>query len=280
MIQQSSNEKASQSVIEVVLQERSKSDVRGVKKIYDKRKADIHRINPGLGRDKLFVLLGKHGLLCKRKRRYAVTTQSNHRFNTFSNEMKGYKPTRPHQAWVGDITYLKTGQGFVYLFLLTDAYSRKIVGWDLTKSPDVRSGLRAATMAIRQCPDTRGLIHHTDHGIQYCNPNYVRKIKSRNIRMSMGEKGNCYENAMAERVNGILKIEYGLYAKFLNFSQALKAVRESIKDYNEQRPHWGLKLKIPAVVHAQQTAAWRAATWSVKGPVAALQAVSKTVNFF
>jgi putative transposase len=242
-------------VIELVLEERSRSDVRGVKKIYDKRKADIHRINPGLGRDKLFVLVAKHGLLCKRKRRYAVTTQSKHRFNTFSNQMKGYTPTRPHQAWVGDITYLRTREGFVYLFLLTDAYSRKIVGWNLTKSPDVRSGLRAARMAIKQCPDTKGLIHHTDHGIQYCSPRYVKKLQLRGITMSMGEKGNCYENAMAERVNGILKIEYGLYATFLNFSEALKVVKESIKDYNEQRPHWGLNLKIPAVVHAENIAA-------------------------
>jgi len=255
LIQQSSIEKASKSVIELVLEERSVCQVRGVKKIYNKRKADIHRINPGLGRDKLFVLLSQHGLLCKRRRRYAVTTQSNHRFNTFSNQMKGNKPTRPHQAWVGDITYLRTMEGFVYLFLLTDAYSRKIVGWNLTKTPDVKSGLRAAAMAIKQCPDTKGLIHHSDHGLQYCSPRYVRKIESRGIKMSMGEKGNCYENAMAERVNGILKIEYGLYAKFLNFSQALKAVKESIKDYNDERPHWGLNLKIPSVVHAHEIAA-------------------------
>jgi transposase InsO family protein len=164
--------------------------------------------------------------------------------------MKDFKATRPHQAWVGDITYVRTRQGFVYLFLLTDAYSRKIVGWQLSRSQTVKAALRAAKMAIRQCPDTKGLIHHTDHGFQYCSPVYVKVTESRNIQPSMGETGNCYENAMAERVNGILKGEYGLDATFNNIQEALKATKQGIKDYNEQRPHWSLQLQIPSVVHA------------------------------
>ena len=142
----------------------------GVRKLYHKCEGDIHRINGGFGRDKLFDLLRSRDLLVKRRRKYACTTQSKHRFRKYDNKMKGFKPTRADQAWVGDITYVRTRKGFVYLFLLTDAYSRKIVGWHLGNSLAIEGAIRAATMAIRQCKDPTGLIHHTDRGFQYCSP--------------------------------------------------------------------------------------------------------------
>ena len=238
-----------------MLQERIKSKVRGIKKIYHKRRSDIARISRSLGRDKLFDLVRRHGLLNKRKRKYAVTTNSHHRFRKYDNQIKSFKAKKPHQAWVGDITYVRTRGGFVYLFLLTDAFSRKIVGWELSRSLAIEGAFVAAGMAIRQCPNLKGLIHHTDHGFQYCAPWYVNKLESKGIQISMGEVGNCYENAMAERVNGILKGDYAIDATFKDFEEALKATRESIKDYNEERPHWGLKLAIPSVIHDQQITA-------------------------
>ncbi|CAN5534954.1 hypothetical protein BH10BAC4_BH10BAC4_26010 [soil metagenome] len=239
----------------------------GVKKIYDKYDDQIHQINASLGRDKLFSLLRRNDLLIRRKRKYMVTTQSKHWFRKYKNLLKGNKPLAPHQAWVGDITYLRIRSGFVYLFLLTDAFSRKIVGWELSNSLGVSAGLQAARMAIGQCPDTRGLIHHSDRGIQYCCPAYAGKMEQLGMQMSMGEAGNCYDNAIAERVNGILKGEYGLDATFKDIQEARTATKESINDYNNERPHWSLRLKIPAVVHREKIDARRVSTCSLNGAV-------------
>lgn len=202
-----------------------------------------------VGRDKLFSILRKEGLLIHRKRRFVVTTQSKHRFHKYKNLIKDWKPTSPHQLVVADITYLRLEKGFCYLSLLTDAFSRKIVGWDLNSSLGITGTLNAARMAIRQCPKTKGLIHHSDRGIQYCAKEYVKLLKRKNIKISMGEAGNCYENALAERMNGILKQEYGLDFTFKNQKAALKAVREAINLYNSKRPHLALKYKTPEEVH-------------------------------
>jgi transposase InsO family protein len=245
-----SSDAKDQLVIRLVQEEKARNKMLGVRKVYHKRYNCIKGINSSLGRDKLFDLLRRHNLLVSRRRKYAVTTDSKHRFRKYENKLEGFTPARPHQAWVGDITYLRTRQGFVYLFLLTDAFSRKIVGWHVARSLRIEDALQAAKMAIRQCPNTKGLIHHTDRGFQYCSPAYTNKMESIGIQMSMGEAGNCYDNAMAERVNGILKSEYGLDETFRDFKETLRATTESIKDYNEQRPHWGLKLEIPSVIHA------------------------------
>jgi putative transposase len=222
----------------------------GVRKLYAIKKEAIHLINKRIGRDKLFALLGRHGLLIRRRRKYACTTQSKHRFRKYDNKFKSLVIGRPHQAWVGDITYVRIRSGFAYLFLLTDAYSRKIVGWTLSTSLGIEGARKAAQMAIRQCPDLRGLIHHSDRGLQYCAPSYVRAMEAKGVQISMGEAGNCYDNAMAERVNGILKQEYNLEATFADFKEALKSAKEAVRDYNENRPHWSLQLQVPSVVHA------------------------------
>lgn len=221
----------------------------GGKKLYGLLEGDIHRIDASMGRDKFFDLLRQHGLLIRRYRKYAVTTQSFHRFKVYQNKFKNIEPTRPHQAWVCDITYVRVQKGFVYLFLLTDAYSRKIVGWELSNSLGLEGALKSLGMAIKQCPFTKGLLHHSDRGFQYCSHEYVKRLQTKGIEISMAEAGNCYENAMAERVNGILKQEYGLDETFAHEKEASKAVKEGIQAYNEQRPHWSLGLKIPAIVH-------------------------------
>lgn len=221
----------------------------GVRKIYDKLNDDIHQIDQGMGRDKLFGLLRTRGLLIRRRRKFVCTTQSKHRFRKFDNKMKDFQPTAPNQAWAADITYLRTRHGFVYLFLLTDFYSRKIVGWALRNSLGIEGAQATVRMAMRQCKDLRGVIHHSDRGIQYCAPAFVDLLCLKGMQISMGEAGNCYDNALAERVNGILKQEYALDATFKNFKQTMQSTREAIKDYNEERPHWSLKFKVPAYVH-------------------------------
>jgi putative transposase len=221
----------------------------GVKKLYSLLNEEIHRIDDSMGRDKFFDLLRSRGLLVKRRRKYAVTTQSYHRFRIYKNRLADFTIAHPHQAWVCDITYVRIRKGFVYLFLITDACSRKIVGWDLSASLGLEGAIQSLGMAVRQCPSPEGLIHHSDRGFQYCSNEYVKRLKAKGIEISMAEAGNCYENAMAERINGILKGEYGLEETFEDEKQARQAVREGIKSYNEQRPHWSLGLQIPAKVH-------------------------------
>lgn len=221
----------------------------GGKKLYHLLQADIHAIDASMGRDKFFDLLRQWGLLVQRRRKYAQTTQSRHRFRVYKNRLQEFTAVRPHQCWVCDITYVRVKDGFVYLFLVTDIYSRKIVGWNLNKSLGLEGAFKSLAMAIRQCPRPMGLIHHSDRGLQYCCPSYTDKLKAKGIQISMGEAGNCYDNAMAERVNGILKDEYGLDGTFTHEREALQTVKEGIKAYNEQRPHWSLGLQIPANVH-------------------------------
>lgn len=223
----------------------------GTKKVYWELREEIRKCGRGFGRDKFFDLLRKHDLLVKRKRKYVVTTDSDHPFYKYKNELEKATITAPHQAWVSDITYLRTRGGFVYLSLVTDLYSRKIVGWNIDKSLAVEGALAAVKMAIKQCPDTRQLIHHSDRGIQYCCYAYSGLLKGKGVKISMGEAGNCYDNAVAERVNGILKDEYLLDSEFITKEQAIAATRQAIYLYNNKRPHWSLKLQKPAQVHAQ-----------------------------
>lgn len=238
-------------IVELVQKIRRRHKVMGGRKLFYCLQADMAGLPEPLGRDKFFDVLRRADLLVKRRRRYVRTTQSRHRFRVHKNVLQQVTVTAPHQAWVSDITYvrLKADQ-FAYLFLITDAYSRKIVGWELSKSLGLQGALGALQMALRQCPDTGSLIHHSDRGFQYCSNQYIDKLRAKSIGISMTEAGNCYENAMAERVNGILKIEYGLEETFSDAGQAMRSAREAICSYNEYRPHLSLKMKTPAAIHA------------------------------
>lgn len=202
-----------------------------------------------MGRDKFFELLASHILLVKRRRKYVSTTDSYHRFRVYKNLLKVAPVTRAHQGWVSDITYIRTGKDFVYLFLITDVFSRKIVGWNLSGSLKIGGAISALKMAIRQCPKTKEVVHHSDRGIQYCSKDYVSLLRQAKMKVSMTEENHCYENATAERVNGILKQEYGLDDTFKSESQAAKAVKEAVWLYNMERPHWSLNLATPQQVH-------------------------------
>jgi len=221
----------------------------GGKKLYFLLKGDLQQAGIKLGRDKFFELLARNGLLVKRRRKYISTTDSYHRFKVYRNLLKDKLLHKAHQGWVSDITYIRTKEDFVYLFLITDAYSRKIVGWHLSDSLKIKGAVNALTMAIRQCPDTKDLIHHSDRGIQYCSKDYVKLLKKAKIKISMTEENHCYENATAERINGILKQEYGLDETFASGAEAVRAVKEAIWSYNTDRPHWSLNLATPQQVH-------------------------------
>jgi putative transposase len=209
----------------------------------------LHKIDRGIGRDKFFDILRKKKLLVKRRKKYVYTTDSFHRFKVYKNALKNKMLTTSNQAWVSDITYLRVKGGFMYLFLITDAYSRKIIGWSLSDSLAIEGAVKALEMAIKQCRQTKGIIHHSDRGIQYCSNEYVYLLKKSEMIISMTEENHCYENATAERVNGILKEEFMLDSQFADKTIALKSVKEAIKTYNTKRPHWSLKLYTPQQIH-------------------------------
>ncbi|MGF7075180.1 putative transposase [Mucilaginibacter sp. 3215] len=221
----------------------------GGKKLYFLLKKDISKAGIRMGRDMFFELLSRNKLLVKRRRKYVSTTDSYHRFRVYRNLMKDRQLTGAHQCWVSDITYIRTSKDFVYLFLITDAYSRKVVGWYLSESLRIEGAIRSLEMAIRQRQPADNLIHHSDRGIQYCSNDYTKLLKKAKIGISMTEENHCYENAMAERVNGILKQEYGLDSTFDSAKDAIKAVKEAIGFYNMSRPHWSLNLATPQQLH-------------------------------
>ncbi|MCA0389570.1 MAG: integrase core domain-containing protein [Bacteroidetes bacterium] len=147
------------------------------------------------------------------------------------------------------MTYIRVGGGFYYLSLITEVSSRMIVGFDLSHSLGIEGVIRAMKMAFRVIRDTQGMIHHSDRGVQYCSKEYIKLLKSKGIKISMAERGNPYENAIAERVNGILKLEYKLGSRFNSVESAQKAVKEAVKFYNYERPHWSLNLRTPSSVY-------------------------------
>jgi putative transposase len=203
-----------------------------------------------LGRDKFFRILASNRLLVSPVKQYVRTTQSSHHFRVYSNLIKDLKVDRPFMVLVSDITYIRSSEGFCYLFLITDLYSRKILGYNLAKTMETKEAVKALKMALEKRPDNLPVIHHSDRGIQYCSHEYVRLLKSAAIQISMGEAGNPYENAVAERVNGILKTEFLLNTKFNSYSHAKKAAAEAIETYNKLRPHMSLNYLTPDQKHA------------------------------
>ena len=203
-----------------------------------------------IGRDAFFDLLRRNGMLVRKRRTRAFTTNSFHWLHKYPNLIKELVPLRSNQLWVSDITYIKTAAGFVYLFLITDAYSRKIVGWNLSETMEAQNALKALFMALSQLPaDAKDIIHHSDRGIQYCSSKYVNCLQKQDISISMTEHGDPYENALAERVNGILKTEWLYDMTLKNYAEANKAVRSIINIYNTERPHSSIEMLTPDQAH-------------------------------
>jgi len=206
--------------------------------------------NISVGRDQFFELMRGWSLLIKPKRNYKRTTNSRHRFKKYKNLIKNKPAQGPNRVWVSDITYLRTREGFCYLSLITDQYSRKIVGHHVHHSLNHSGVLKALSIALKQKTHTKKrLIHHSDCGLQYCSDDYVALLKSHQIRISMTEDNHVYENALAERVNGILKNEFLLRTTWPTIHHARRAVEQAIRVYNTQRLHNSLGNKTPESVH-------------------------------
>jgi len=202
-----------------------------------------------IGRDAMFDLLAERGLLIKkRKRRGCITTLSRHRFKKYPNIIRGFIPIAPNQLWVSDITYIHIGNDFAYLSLITDAYSRKIVGFYLSKDLSASGSLVALKMALAGNLNREGLIHHSDRGVQYCCDAYVKLLQDKKIKISMTENGDPLENSIAERVNGILKEEL-LEKVYVDFKQAQEQVAIACSTYNHLRPHGSIDNLKPAEAH-------------------------------
>lgn len=217
----------------------------------------LYKISPllakhgiSIGRDRLFDVLRNNHLLNKQRKRFKRTTYSNHGFMYYPNRLKDKVLTASNQAWVSDITYIRIEGGFVYLALITDAYSRKIVGYDVGDTLEAIGAIKALRKALRQLPKDQTVIHHSDRGIQYCCNEYKKVLRSRGAIISMTEENHCYENSQAERVNGILKNEYELGETFANKQQVEKVVKQVVDLYNNDRPHLALNYRYPAEVHA------------------------------
>lgn len=208
------------------------------------------------GRDKFFEILGKHGLLLeRRKSRNPCTTYSGHNYAVQPNLMRNLVLTKPLQALVSDVTYLRVGDGFAYLFLTTDAFSRKIVGFHLATTLEHTGAIMALKMAVKETANPTGIIFHSDRGVQYCCHDFLEVLTGYKMHSSMTDADHCAQNALAERMNGILKNEFYLDENFLNFQMAHKAVRQAITMYNQERPHSSLKMKTPNYFHSEALAA-------------------------
>jgi len=181
-----------------------------------------------------------------------VTTNSKHWLRKYPNLIKSIYLKRPEQLWVADITYIDTIDGNAYLHLVTDAYSKQIMGYELCSNMEATSTLKALKLALsKRKYKASELIHHSDRGLQYCSKLYTDCLKENGIKISMTENGDPYENAVAERVNGILKDEFGLSDKFENIMQAKELTSQSIKIYNELRPHLSCSMLTPNQMHLQ-----------------------------
>jgi transposase InsO family protein len=237
-------------VLALVKAEREQQPRLGGRKLYHIIAPELKAAGVKLGRDRLFVELGKAGWLVERKpSEWPKTTHVDPNLPVFKNLMKRFSTTGPNQVWVADITYIRTQEAFMYLALITDRWSRKIVGYHLGETLETEQVLKALAMALKGLQGVGRPIHHSDRGCQYASHAYVQAVQQAGLAMSMTEKNHSAENALAERVNGILKQEYWLDANFDNRLQARQATAHGICMYNTRRPHTALKLATPEQVH-------------------------------
>jgi putative transposase len=226
----------------------------GGRKLFVKMRSFLkeHRIK--MGRNAFFDFLRASNLLVKQRKRYHVTTNSKHWMKKYPNLIKDLEPLGPNHIWVSDITYWKTKGGHFYISFITDAYSRKIVGYQVAKTMEAVESVTALKLAIKTLkPDVNGLIHHSDRGSQYCSSAYVKTLKKSNIKISMTENGDPLENAIAERVNRIIKGEYLFDYEIKSLSKAKEVLQSVVKLYNEDRPHSSIGNATPSQVHDNNT---------------------------
>ena len=242
-----------QVIVELVQQKRALLPRVGGIKLLAMLRGELANHHIVIGRDAFYTILRNNDLLVPCKGRYAVTTQSNHHFKKWPDLVQRRPAGQAEEIWVSDITYLRTQNGFIYLSLITDAYSRKIVGYHLSQSLKAAGCIAALNKAIsgRRYPD-RSLIHHSDRGIQYCCDAYVKVLLDNDLQISMTQDGSPYDNAVAERVNGILKSEFDLYRTFDSYKAAIDPVCKAIAAYNTIRPHFSCNLQTPDQAHRRE----------------------------
>lgn len=238
-------------VVTLVVAERRVQPRLGTRKLHFMLRGMLAKEGVVLGRDRFLEVLREHDLLLEPKpAEYPCTTNSHHCLPVFTNRIKGLEVSRPNEVWVGDLTYIRTEEGFLYLSLLTDKCSRKVVGYHCGDTLEAGGCLMALKSALAAMPAGATPIHHSDQGTQYCSHEYVDCVEKSGLSMSMTERDHCAENALAERVNGILKGEYGLGGRFKTKAMARPAVREAVHLYNHRRPHTSLGYQTPQAVHS------------------------------
>lgn len=220
----------------------------GTRKLYYLLKNDFDSLQINIGRDALFDYLRSENLLIRPKKNYTKTTQSKHWLHKYPNLLQDLTPVRAEQVFVSDITYVKSRERTHYLSLVTDAFSRKIMGYQVSNNLNTENMLSALKMAIRNRETQLPLIHHSDRGLQYCAAMYQDHLKANAIKPSMTDGYDCYQNALAERINGILKQEFFI-EPCNNIHELKRLVKESVQTYNKLRPHLSLKMKTPNLVH-------------------------------
>lgn len=250
--QRARGEVDSDLIEELVKAERAVQPRLGGKKMHHLLTPKLKEANVWIGRDRFFDVLDERGLLLDPLPKAPRTTNSRHSLPVFRNLLADMELTGPNQAWVSDITYIRTDEGFLYLSLITDAWSRKIVGYHAGDTLETEECLMALEKAAKDLADGLSPLHHSDRGSQYCSHRYTEKLREYGLGISMTEEMHCYENAKAERVNGILKQEYFLGGCFRTKSQAITAIDQAVMLYNTRRPHLMLKYKTPAEVHGKQ----------------------------
>ena len=227
----------------------------GTRKLYDKLQLFMLEHQIKIGRDALFDLLSANHLLVRKRKRRIQTTQSFHWLRKYPNLIRDFIPSAPNQLWVSDITYWKIKEYHVYISFITDAYSHKIVGYHVAETLESVETIQALKMALFSLKKKSGndfqLIHHSDRGVQYCHHKYVKLLQDDNIKISMTENGDPLENAIAERVNGIIKEEYLQDYNVRNIKEAKKVLSFVVKLYNEERPHNSISNLIPSIVHQE-----------------------------
>lgn len=242
-------------IVDLVKQKRQLWKRGSGRNLFTSLQADFKAHHIELGRDKFFDILRRHDLLIKRKRTRAVTTQSYHHYHKYDNLISSLTPIKANAVWVSDITYirLKESDEFAYLSLVTDQYSRKILGHFLSGNLRTEGTLAALKMAVRQTSkaELKDCIHHSDRGVQYCCHAYTALLKKLQMKISMTQSGDPLENAVAERVNGIVKGEFDESAdlSYPNIELARKHLPKIIEFYNKERPHRSLENKTPELAH-------------------------------
>jgi putative transposase len=238
-------------ILELVKRERQVQPRLGGRKLLRLLRSDFDEAGVSIGRDRLFELLAESDLLVVPKPGVPHTTNSRHSLPVFGNLLSGKILSGPNEAWVSDLTYIRTDEGFLYAALITDAYSRKIVGAYIGDTLEAEGCLAALQLALTALPEGKHPIHHSDRGCQYCCHEYVGRLQASGLPISMTQVMHCYENAQAERINGILKQEYELDRRFRTKTQARKAFEQAVWLYNHRRPHLRLNYRFPADVHEE-----------------------------